>query len=60
MENFNTYLHGKVMFKTMLKRSLNLTIRLHYFEVKFLGPVTKIENIKTDTTKILRPTHFGE
>jgi hypothetical protein len=24
------------------------------------GPVTKIENIKTDTTKILRPTHFGE
>ncbi len=25
-----------------------------------LGPVTKIENIKTDATKILRPTHFGE
>ncbi len=24
------------------------------------GPVTKIENIKTDATKILRPTHFGE
>ncbi len=24
------------------------------------GPVTKIENIKTDTTKILRPTHYGE
>ena len=23
-------------------------------------PVTKIENIKTDVTKILRPTHFGE
>ncbi len=34
--------------------------------IKFLfstvttGPVTKIENIKTDATKILRPTHFGE
>ena len=24
-----------------------------------LGPVTKIENIKTDSTKILRPTHFS-
>ncbi len=24
-----------------------------------LGPVTKIENIKTDLTKILRPTHFS-
>jgi hypothetical protein len=23
------------------------------------GPVTKIENIKTDSTKILRPTHFS-
>jgi hypothetical protein len=23
------------------------------------GPVTKIENIKTDWTKILRPTHFS-
>ncbi len=23
------------------------------------GPVTKIENIKTDATKILRPTHFS-
>ena len=28
--------------------------------VKLMGPVTKIENIKTDATKILRPTHFGE
>ena len=24
-----------------------------------LGPVTKTENIKTDATKILRPTHFS-
>jgi hypothetical protein len=24
-----------------------------------MGPVTKIENIKTDSTKILRPTHFS-
>ena len=23
------------------------------------GPVTKIKNIKTDLTKILRPTHFS-
>jgi hypothetical protein len=23
------------------------------------GPVTKIENIKTNLTKILRPTHFS-
>jgi hypothetical protein len=23
------------------------------------GPVTKIENIKTDLTKILRPIHFS-
>ena len=23
------------------------------------GPVTKIENIKTELTKILRPTHFS-
>ena len=23
------------------------------------GPVTKIKNIKTDSTKILRPTHFS-
>ena len=29
-------------------------------EWDFTGPVTKIENIKTDATKILRPTHFGE
>jgi hypothetical protein len=28
--------------------------------IVFVGPVTKIENIKTDATKILRPTHFGE
>ncbi len=27
-------------------------------EIKNPGPVTKIENIKTDLTKILRPTHF--
>ncbi len=27
--------------------------------VKIQGPVTKIENIKTDLTKILRPTHFS-
>jgi hypothetical protein len=24
-----------------------------------LGPVTKIKNIKTNSTKILRPTHFS-
>ncbi len=24
-----------------------------------MGPVTKVENIKTDSTKILRPTHFS-
>ncbi len=24
-----------------------------------MGPVTKTENIKTDATKILRPTHFS-
>jgi hypothetical protein len=29
-------------------------------KVKWKGPVTKIENIKTDATKILRPTHIGE
>ncbi len=28
--------------------------------MKKMGLVTKIENIKTDATKILRPTHFGE
>jgi hypothetical protein len=27
--------------------------------LKLLGPVTKIENIKTDETKILRPTDFS-
>jgi hypothetical protein len=27
-------------------------------DVKKWGPVTKIENIKTDETKILRPTRF--
>ena len=28
--------------------------------IVLMGPVTKIKNIKTDATKILRPTHFGE
>ena len=27
-------------------------------ELPIKGPVTKTENIKTDATKILRPTHF--
>ena len=27
-------------------------------ELEIAGPVTKIENIKTDETKILRPTRF--
>ncbi len=34
-------------------------VNLNNKQIK-MGPVTKIENIKTDTTKILRPTHFGE
>jgi hypothetical protein len=29
------------------------------FRVSYQLPVTKIENIKTDLTKILRPTHFS-
>ena len=32
--------------------------RLKWFPVKTKGPVTKIKNIKTELTKILRPTHF--
>jgi hypothetical protein len=28
--------------------------------IKFRGPVTKTENIKTDATKILRPTLFSD
>ncbi len=32
---------------------------LKVFSVNVLGPVTKTENIKTDATKILRPTHFS-
>jgi hypothetical protein len=30
----------------------------HFVVIK-MGPVTKIENIKTESTKILRPTHFS-
>ncbi len=39
--------------------SLVIPQNVRYGE-KSVGPVTKIENIKTDATKILRPTHFGE
>ena len=31
----------------------------HIIRDKNMGPVTKTENIKTDATKILRPTHFS-
>ncbi len=30
------------------------------FSLEFSGPVTKIENIMTDETKILRPTFQGQ
>ncbi len=34
-------------------------ITIYFVYVGQTGPVTKIENIKTDATKILRPTHFS-
>ena len=32
---------------------------MKYFRQYFLGEVTNAENIKADTPKILRPTHFS-
>ncbi len=32
---------------------------IYILKVKLMGPVTKIKNIRTDATKILRPTHFS-
>jgi|LakMenE18May11ns_1017448.scaffolds.fasta_scaffold5249763_1 hypothetical protein len=63
----------KYLFQNVFLKKITIIIfPPHYFsklfsakqllmmEVFQLGPVTKIENIKTDATKILRPTHFGE
>jgi hypothetical protein len=53
------------MLKQCLASNLQKTFessRSHWYSVShsdMMGPVTKIENIKTDSTKILRPTHFS-
>ncbi len=38
---------------------LRLTFNARFTLYVMVGPVTKIENIKTDETKILRPTDFS-
>ncbi len=74
--NLNTGKASKVWLSKVRSVFLNLFIQAEPFgppnirlvkliiiiQVLFviLCPVTKIENIKTDATKILRPTHFGE
>jgi retron-type reverse transcriptase len=76
VENLNADIKNKITFKktnegfiseyTMKRLSIKKIVFLYggWIIIKtfviFLGPVTKIENIKTDATKILRPTHFGE
>ena len=46
---------------TTINLLLLLTLKLvcDMFSLELVGPVTKIKNIKTDSTKILRPTHFS-
>jgi hypothetical protein len=43
----------------MIFREFNLSETLLSYLI-FLGPVTKTKNIKTDATKILRPTLFSD
>jgi hypothetical protein len=50
----NTAPHMMVLDEIVLKVNYYLTDI-----IIFLGPVTKIKNIKTELTKILRPTHFS-
>ena len=48
------------MFIQLLKKLIALPQFQNKPYITQKGPVTKMENIKTDATKILRPTHFGE
>jgi hypothetical protein len=50
----------QAMDHSILFHEVILSKKINKYKVNFMGPVTKIKNIKTDATKILRPTHFGE
>ncbi len=59
MENRNDFADNSVNnLECSSVKSGALNLNLHY-HVKKTGIVTKIENIKTDETKILRPTDFS-
>ncbi len=50
---FNFYKSLRVHYRLSFDKITNLLILV------YVGPVTKTENIKTDETKILRPTDFS-
>ena len=46
----------KLHFSLLVKKYNQL---FPFLSVEIVGPVTNAENIKADTPKILRPTHFS-
>jgi hypothetical protein len=63
--NFQTYSSENLGYVEVIQQDYHKlsqdywVLKIVQDTIYILGPVTKIENIKADSTKILRPTHFS-